>query len=72
MSEADLRSMAPQPIAAEGLALVDAAKMARTRLQTYADQANAGEAQAGGRELARKIWGAFAEFDALSLPGRTE
>lgn len=48
------------------LALVEAAKMARTRLQTFADHANRGEAQAGGRELSRKIWGAFAEFDAIA------
>lgn len=46
--------------------LVEAARMARTRLQRFADEANAGNVQAGGRELARQIWGAFAEFDALA------
>lgn len=45
--------------------IVEAARMARTRLMAFADAANAGHAQAGGRELARKVWGAFAEFDAL-------
>lgn len=45
--------------------MVEAARMARARLKAFADAANAGHSQAGGRELARKIWGAFAEFDAL-------
>ncbi len=44
-------------------------QMARTRLDQYADAANAGQAQGGGREFKRKIWGAFADFDALVQPG---
>jgi chromosome segregation ATPase len=50
--------------------LREVADTARTRLQHYADEANAGRQQAGGRELSRKIWGAFAELDAL-LPARS-
>lgn len=53
----------PAPVVLE--ALVFAMQMARTRLEKFADGANAGLAQAGGRELKRKIWGAFKEFDEL-------
>lgn len=59
----------------ETRAAVEAAQMARARLMAFADAANAGEAQAGGRELARKVWAAFAEFDAiraLANPGDGE
>jgi hypothetical protein len=44
---------------------VEAARMARTRLYRFADEANAGRAEAGGRELSRKVWGAFAEFTEI-------
>jgi hypothetical protein len=43
----------------------EALTMAKTRLEQYADAVNAGHAQGGGRELKRKIWGAFQEFDAI-------
>jgi hypothetical protein len=45
---------------------IDAAELAHARLDQFADAANAGTVQAGGRELKRKVWGVFAEFDALS------
>lgn len=38
--------------------------MARKRLETFADEANAGRVHYDARELKRKIWAAFAEFDA--------
>jgi hypothetical protein len=45
-------------------ATVEAAAMAKTRLDHFADHANAGKVHYDARELKRKIWGAFAEFDA--------
>jgi hypothetical protein len=45
-------------------ATVEAAAMAKTRLDHFADYANAGKVHYDARELKRKIWGAFAEFDA--------
>lgn len=42
---------------------IDAAKMARTRLMTYANGVQRGEIQGGGREFERRIWGAFSDFD---------
>lgn len=45
---------------------VAAAEMAKTRLNDFADKANAGQVHHDARELKRKIWAAFAEFDAAS------
>lgn len=45
--------------------VIEAAQMARRRLEDFADQANAGKVHYSARELKRKIWSAFAEFDAL-------
>ena len=44
---------------------VEAAKMARKRLEDFADQAQAGRVHYDARELKRKVWAAFAEFDSL-------
>lgn len=49
----------------EAVAVIEAAQMARKRLEDFADQANAGKVHHDARELKRKIWSAFAEFDAL-------
>lgn len=46
------------------LTILGAATMAKNRLNTFADQANAGQVQYSARELSRKIWGAFSDFDA--------
>lgn len=43
--------------------LLEFGDRARRRLEQFADLANSGAVQAGGRELKRKIWGAFAEYD---------
>ena len=43
---------------------IEAATWARTRLHNFALEAQAGRVQAGGRELERKVWGAFSDFDA--------
>lgn len=45
-------------------AAVDAATMARTRLDDFADKANAGLVHHDGREWKRRIWAAFSDFDA--------
>ena len=50
---------------AERSEIVEAAKMARTRLEDFADKANAGTVHYSARELKRKIWAAFVEFDEL-------
>lgn len=47
-------------------AAVERAQWARTRLDDYADRDNAGRVQGGGREWKRKIWAAFADFDAAA------
>ena len=39
------------------------ARMAKTRLERFADEANAGHVHYDARELKRKIWSAFADFD---------
>jgi hypothetical protein len=44
--------------------LEDAASMARSRLENFADAANAGRVHYDPRELKRRIWAAFSEFDA--------
>jgi hypothetical protein len=46
------------------LTILGAATMAKNRLNTFADQANAGDVHYDARELKRKIWGAFSDFDA--------
>jgi hypothetical protein len=48
--------------------LVEAYKMARTRLERFADEAQAGRVHYDARELKRKIWGAFSDADALPSP----
>lgn len=45
--------------------IIEAADMARKRLEDFADQANAGKVHYDARELKRKIWAAFAEYDAI-------
>lgn len=45
--------------------LRQAATMAKTRLDDFADKANAGHVHYSARELKRKIGAAFADFDAL-------
>lgn len=42
---------------------LEAAAMAKTRLDDFADQANAGRVHYSARELKRKIGSAFIEFD---------
>jgi hypothetical protein len=42
---------------------VDTARWARTRLEQLADEVMHGAIQGGGRELKRKVWGAFADFE---------
>ncbi len=46
-------------------AKVIAATMAKTRLDHFADDANAGAVHYSARELKRKIGAAFADFDAV-------
>ena len=48
-------------------AVIEGAQMAKTRLDNFADDANAGRCHYDARELKRKIWAAFVDFDrALS------
>lgn len=42
---------------------VEAATWARTRLHEFAVAEQAGHVQGGGRELERRVWGAFSDFD---------
>lgn len=42
---------------------LDAAVMAKMRLESFADQANAGQVHYSARELKRKIWAAFSDFE---------
>lgn len=42
---------------------VETARWARTRLEQFADGVLHGAIQGGGRELKRKVWGAFSDFD---------
>lgn len=62
-----LRAVPPQttpPVRLMGYEeAIEAAKMARTRLMTYANGVQRGEIQGGGREFERRIWGAFSDFD---------
>lgn len=44
--------------------MLELATIAKERLLSFADEVNAGHAQGGGRELSRKITGAFSDFDA--------
>lgn len=39
--------------------------MARTRLESFADAANAGKVHHDAREWKRRIWAAFADYDAI-------
>ena len=50
--------------------VIEAAQMARRRLEDFADQANAGKVHYSARELKRRIWAAFADFDRLVTPTR--
>lgn len=45
-------------------ARIEGARMAKTRLDNFADQANAGTIEYNARELKRKIGAAFADLDA--------
>jgi hypothetical protein len=42
---------------------VETARWARTRLEQFADGVMHGVIQGGGRELKRKVWGAFSDFE---------
>lgn len=77
MSLADLRKYAnaydqfgdgctivPQSLLAKAADAIDGANMARTRLDDFADKANAGLVHHDAREWKRRIWAAFADFDA--------
>jgi hypothetical protein len=48
---------------------VEAAGWARKRLEDFADKANAGDIHYSARELKRRIWAAFADFDAAGAVG---
>jgi hypothetical protein len=48
--------------------VIEAFQMARTRLENFADDANAGNVHYSARELKRKIWAAFADVEALLPP----
>jgi hypothetical protein len=52
------------PLAEYPSGAIEAAAMARTRLEDFADKANAGQIHYDARELKRRIWAAFADFDA--------
>lgn len=49
--------------------LRDAALRAKTRLDDFADQANAGQVHYSARELKRKIGAAFTDLDAVLAVG---
>jgi len=49
--------------------VIEGAKMARTRLERFADEANAGRVHHDARELKRRVWASFADFDAAITSG---
>lgn len=50
---------------------VVAAEMARTRLNDFADKANAGQVHHDARELRRRVWASFSDFDAANHQQRS-
>lgn len=62
-AEADIATLTAR--VAELEAALTAADMAKTRLDIFADQANAGLVQYNARELKRRVFGAFSEFRAV-------
>lgn len=53
----------------QAAAMLEGAEMARKRLEDFADQANAGKVHYDARELKRRIWSAFADFDNAASKG---